>query len=402
MLGFSSTADLSKKSLERLVDLAASTTKARKLPFKYSFPKPAKIPFVKGTYDNNLAKLPPEKTVDLAYEMINASRACDKKVVDNAGVLNVVNYETIVLNTNGVSAKNTGTFFEASLSATAKSGQNVSEGAESTAGRRLKDLKPELVGKKAGEMAVRGLKAQKLKEGDYALILDHGPTQGVLNYIAALVSPMMAKLMFPLLLDKVGKKIANPQVTVIEDPLMPGGVGAAPVDDEGMPSKKCLIIGNGVLRTFVYDSFFGAMEKKKTTGSAARSTFSVGVSNFPGKNYNGEPIPAPRNPYFKPGKWKREEIVEDTKNGLLAQRFHYTRLTNPTRGDFTSVLRMGLYLVKNGEVVGALRKSRLRDNLLDVLKNVDAVSDRLVVAGSWGEYAHVPVIRTKAHVVPID
>jgi len=102
-----------------------------------------------------------------------------------------------------------------------------------------------------------------------------------------------------------------------------------------------------------------------------------------------------------PGDWKREEIIGDTKNGLLVKRFHYTRLTNPTRGDFTSVLRMGLYSVKKGEVAGALKKSRLIDNLLGILKNVDAVSDRLTVAGAWGGYAHTPIIRTKAHVAPV-
>mgnify|MGYP007084797048 CR=1 FL=1 len=110
----------------------------------------------------------------------------------------------------------------------------------------------------------------------------------------------------------------------------------------------------------------------------------------------------PRNPHFEPGEWKREEILEETKHGLLVRRFHYTRLTNPTRGDFTSVLRMGLYAVENGEIAGTLKKSRLLDNLLNMLQNVDAVSDELVVAGSWGNYCHTPVIRTRAHVAPID
>ena len=58
MLGFSSTADFSKKSLEKLVEAADSTAKARKLPFKYSFPKPRKIPKVAGVYDKKLAELP--------------------------------------------------------------------------------------------------------------------------------------------------------------------------------------------------------------------------------------------------------------------------------------------------------------------------------------------------------
>lgn len=328
--------------------------------------------------------------------------AHNKKIVDNAGVLNVVSYETLVLNTHGVSAKNRGTFFEASLSATAERGKSVSEGSEATAGRSLRELKPKGIGEKAAEMAVSGLKSKKLKEDNYTVILDYEPAQGVIGYISYLVSPMVAKLYLPLFLDKLDKKVASSQVTLIDDPLMLNGVGSAPVDDEGTPSKKQVIINKGVLKKFVYDSFYGAIEKEKTTGSAVRASFAVGVSSFPGKNYNGEPIPFPRNPYFKPGKWKREEIVEETKQGLLVRRFHYTRLTNPTRGDFTSVLRMGLYAVKNGEITGALKKSRLLDNLLNMLQSIDAVSDKLVVAGSWGDYAHTPVMRTKAHVAPID
>ena len=181
-----------------------------------------------------------------------------------------------------------------------------------------------------------------------------------------------------------------------------GGLGPAPVDDEGTPSQKQIVIDEGILKEFVYDSFYAAMNEKKTTGNAIRAPFAVGVSSFPGKNYNGEPIPLLRNPYFETGKWKKEEIIEDTKKGLLIRRFHYTRLTNPTRGDFTSVLRMGLYSVKKGEITGSVKKARLLDNLLNLLKRVDAVSDKLVVAGSWGNYAHTPVIRTEAHVAPIN
>ena len=402
MLGFSSTADLSKKSLQKLVDAATSASKARKLPFKYSFPKPGKIPKVTGVYSKKLAELQPEKAVERAYEMVEASMGYSKRVKDNAGVLNIVSYETLVLNTHGVKAKNVGTFFEASLNATAKYRGKVSEGSEATTGRSIKELKPKEIGEKAAEMAVSGLKTQKLKEGIYTMLLDYEPTQEITSYAAMLVSPMIARLYYPLFLNKIGKKVASSQVTLIDDPLMHNGVGSAPIDDEGTPSKKRVIINRGVLKGFVYDSFYAAMEKKKTTGNAVRVSFAVGVSAFPGKNYNGEPIPLPRNPYIKPGKWKREEILEDTKRGLLVRRFHYTRLTNPTRGDFTSILRMGLYIVKNGEVTGAVRKSRLLDNLLKILQNVDAVSDKLVVAGSWGDYAHTPMIRTKAHVTPID
>jgi len=316
-------------------------------------------------------------------------------------VFNLVVYHTLVMNTHGLKAKDDGTFFETSLTATAKRGARSSEGAEATAGRSLKELKTKEIGRKAAEMAVSGLKAQPLKEGTYPIILDPEPSAGINGYISFLCSPMIAKLYYPLFLDKLRKKVGSEELTVVDDPLMPKGIGSAPIDEEGIPSQKIAIMEKGVLKNFVYDTFYGALEKKRPTASGARVAFAVGVSSFPGKNYNGEPIPIPRNPYIVPGDWKREEIIGDTKNGLLVKRFHYTRLTNPTRGDFTSVLRMGLYSVKKGEVAGALKKSRLIDNLLGILKNVDAVSDTLTVAGAWGGYAHTPIIRTKAHVAPV-
>lgn len=403
-LGFSSTADFTSKSLKKAVKAALDASKTRKLPLKYSFPSPAQPPKVSGVYDTKLAKLPSEEAVDLAYQMVEESLAYNRKVTDNAGVFNLVVYHTSIMNSHGIKAENHGTFFETSLTTTAKQGAKSSEGAEATAGRSLKELKPREIGRKAAEMAVSGLKAQKLEEGTYQIICDPAPAVTINLYVSILSSPMIAKLYYPLFLNRLGEKLGSEELTVVDDPLMPNGVGAEPIDEEGSPSQKITIMEKGVLKNFVYDTFHGALEKKATTASGARSPFffaPVGVSTFPGKNYNNEPIPAPRNPYIVPRDWKREEIIEDTKNGLLIKRFHYTRLTNPTRGDFTSVLRMGLYSVKEGEVKSALKKSRLIDNLLSILKNVDAVSDTLTVAGSWGGYAHTPIIRTKAYVAPV-
>jgi len=400
-LGFSSTAQFSKRALEKVVDAAIAASNARKLPFKYSFPKPKKIPKVGKIFDKKLAELPPDMGVEIAYSMIENALEHDSKIADTAGVLNLVEYHTVVLNTHGVSAPNEGTFFEASLTATAKRGTKSAEGSAATAGRSLKEFKPEEIGHESAEMAVAGLKAKKIEAGKYTVVLDHEPTLGVIGYVAAFVSPMIAKLYIPLFLDKIGKKVASEELTVVDDPLMPGGIGSSPIDDEGVPSKKLTIINKGILKRFVYDSFYGALEKKNTTGSALRAIFAVGISAFPGKNYNQEPIPIPRNITVKPGKWKRDEIIEDTKKGLLVRRFHYTRVTNPTRGDFTSVLRMGLYQIKNGEIQNAVSKSRILDNILNMMKNINAISKELVVAGGWGDYAHMPAIRTKAQVTPI-
>jgi len=400
-LGFSSTADLSPQSLKKTVKAALDASKARKLPFKYTFPPPAKAPKVLGIHDDKLARLPGDRAIELAYDMVKASMACNRKITDNSGVFNQVEYRTVVMNSHELTARDDGTFFEASLTATAKQGAKLSEGAESTAGRSLQEFKPKEIGQCTAEMAVDGLKAKRLEKGTYPILFDTEPTSIITQYVELLSSPSLAKKDYPLLLDKVGKRVGSQRLTIVDDPLMPRGVHSSTVDQEGTPSKKVTIIDKGVLKTFVCDSFYGAMEKRQTTGSGNRYYFVVGVSQFLGRNYNLEPIPRARNPCIQPGDWKRDEILEDMKDGLLVKRFHYSRLTNPTRGDFTSVLRMGLYRIKNGKIVGALEKSRLIDNLLDIMKNVDAVSDKMVVAGNWGDYVHAPAIRSKAHVAPV-
>jgi predicted Zn-dependent protease len=67
---------------------------------------------------------------------------------------------------------------------------------------------------------------------------------------------------------------------------------------------------------------------------------------------------------------------------------------------------MGLYRIRNGEIVGSVKKSRLVGNLLEILKNIDMVSkERLLVDGwvyKWGDYHTVPILRSKARVLPIN
>lgn len=400
-LGFSSTSDLSQEGIIKTIESAIKATKTRTIPKNYSFPKPAKKPLIEGIYDKKLAELPEEEAVEIAFQMINESLNYSTKIEDNAGVLNIIEYHTVIMNTHGLCMDDSGTFFEASLTATAKEASTTSEGSESIAGRSLDKLKANIVGKSAAKIAVDGLKAEKISEGEYQLILDATPTADITSYASMLVSPPIAKLYMPLFLNKIGEKIGSEILTLIDNPLMSGGIGSSSIDDEGVPSRKTTIIENGVLKTFVYDTFYAKLENRQSTGNAIREIFTAGISSLPGKNYNSEPIPLPRNPYIEPRDWKKKEIIEDTKEGLLSKFFHYTRITNPIRGDFTSVLRMGLYYIKNGEITYPVKKSRIMDNFFNILKNIDAISSELAVGGGWGSYTHAPTIRTKAHITPV-
>lgn len=401
-LGFSSTSDVSDKGIESATKTAIESAKRRKLPFKYSFPEPTKPSKVERIYDNKVARLPEDEAVHLAYSMVETALDYDKRIKDNSGVLNLVEYHVTTLNSHGVDAVDKGTLIEASLTSTAESNGIAVEGADSHGYRMLDDLDTGAIGRKAAEMAVKGLKSETIREGRYAVILDPGPLAATMVYVNYLISPLFARMRFPILLDKIGKKIGSDLVNIYDEPAYPGGFNSSCIDDEGVGTKKTPIVKNGVFKNFVYDTQYASMEGKKSTGNGIRFAFVTGVSTFLGKNYNLEPIPRLTNGLFAAGDAKRDEVIEDTKDGLLAMRSHYTRITNPTKGDFTTVFRMGLNRVKNGEIVGALKKSRLYDNILSILSNIDLVGDNITSAGSWGNYALVPTIRiSKAHVVSL-
>ena len=401
-LGFGSTSSTSDKSIESTVKTTIESAKRRKLPFKYSFSGPTKPSKVERIYDKKVAELPEDEAVHLAYSMVEAALDYSRKVKDNSGVLNLVEYHITVLNSHGLDVADKGTMIEASLTSTAESNGLATEGADSHGYRMLNDLDAEAIGRRAAEMAVKGLKSEEIKEGKYTLILDPEPLAGIMTYISYLISPLFARMYFPIFLDKIGKKIGSDIVNIYDEPAYPGGFWSACIDDEGVETKETQIIEKGVLKSFVYDTLHASMEGKRSTGNGIRYAFVTGVSTFLGKNYNLEPIPRLTNGLFAAGDAKRDEIIEDTKDGLLAMRSHYTRITNPTRGDFTTVFRMGLNRVKNGEIVGAVKKSRLYDNILSMLGNIDLVGDNITSAGSWGNYALVPTIRiSKVRVVPI-
>jgi PmbA protein len=404
-LGFSSTSNLDEAAIKNAVASAVNVAKKRELPFKMSFLEPAKPSEVEGLYDKKLAELDSGKAVELAYAMINSSLGYSKKIFDNAGVLKIVDYAVFIQNSNGLRVSDRGTFFESGLTARARDNGKITEGADMIGGRNLRQIRPEDVGKNAAEMAIGGLKAKPLKDDVYPIVFGFEAVAEIIAFLCALTSPVFSKMSYPLLINKVGEKVASEEISFYDDQTMPGGYGSCRIDDEGNPARKIPIIEKGVFNTFLYDVFNAKLEGKKVTGGACRSLLKLppitGTVKFAGKSYIAAPDPVALNPVLASGDSSSEEIIKETKKGLLAKSFHYSGLTNPTRGDFTSILRMGLYQIENGEVVGTVTKSILIDNLLDILKNVDMVSKELRVSGSWFlTYATVPMFRSKSRVLP--
>ena len=130
------------------------------------------------------------------------------------------------------------------------------------------------------------------------------------------------------------------------------------------------MIENGIFKnTFsnLYDSYKEG--KKESSGNAIRMGSPMGRSAEP------IPISAPHNLTITQGSSSQEDMIKDTKHGLLVGRLWYTYAVNPIKGDFSCTARSGIRIIKNGKIVGPGKSVRIVHNLPTLLKNISDIGN---------------------------
>jgi TldD protein len=177
---------------------------------------------------------------------------------------------------------------------------------------------------------------------------------------------------------QTGKKVASDLITVIDDSTMEGKFGAYRFDDEGTPSKKNILIENGILKGFMSDRFTAKALGIAPSGNGRRQSF------------RNKPVPRMTNTYIARGKSDPNEIISSIKHGLLVKRMGGGEV-NVTNGDFVFEVTEG-YLIEDGKVKHPVRGAILTGNGPKVLETIDMVgSDLTFQTGVCGKYDHAPV-----------
>ncbi|WP_243138197.1 TldD/PmbA family protein [Heliorestis acidaminivorans] len=176
-----------------------------------------------------------------------------------------------------------------------------------------------------------------------------------------------------------GQEVASPLVTVIDDGTIRGKYGTIRFDDEGTKGQKNVLIEKGVLKEFMYDRFTASKEKRESTGNGRR------------ESYQHKPVPRMTNTLIAAGDEDPSAIIKDTKEGLLVKKMGGGQV-NTTNGDFVFDVAEG-YIIKDGEIVHAVRGATLTGNGPEVLRKVDRVGKDLGYAiGTCGKEGQgVPV-----------
>jgi TldD protein len=170
--------------------------------------------------------------------------------------------------------------------------------------------------------------------------------------------------------DKIGKKVAEPFVSIVDDGTTLNNRGAINMDDEGNDVKQTYMVENGILTSYLHDRISAKHYGVEPTGNGRRESF------------RHMPLPRMRNTYMLNGPHKQEEIIESVKYGIFAESFTNGQVRIGP-GDFTFYVKQG-YLIENGRMTRPIKDVNIIGNGPRVLQDIVMVADDIEMSeGGW-------------------
>ncbi|MFX1374938.1 MAG: TldD/PmbA family protein [Promethearchaeota archaeon] len=372
-LGFAFSNKLEEKTINNLCTTAIKMMNVSTPdPDFHDLPGPyLNYPRVNGLFDKDLKMMRLEDSLSYINTLIQVCEQ-DELAISQSGSF-ISNYtKTHIFNSNGleVSGKDTSCSLSSHIIVKDSIGKETSFGYEWQSERSLKKLDALNVAKTALEEAKRNLNRKKIRSMKVPVILTpKGTIQLILRPLASAINGESFQYKRSFLVDKRDEIIGSEYLNIEDNGLLNDAVGSAIFDGEGVPCKNKKIIEKGrFLRTgLLHNSYTAGKEGIESTGNAARNSYSsipsIGATNFIMEN----------------GDFTINEMIKDVNKGIL---FDYTG-DNPniSTGDFSGLILHG-NLIINGEVKEPLNETMIGINLLDLFKNIDAISKEFKIYGS--------------------
>ncbi|MDP3956828.1 MAG: TldD/PmbA family protein [bacterium] len=304
-------------------------------------------------FDAEAVNLSLETQIDLARRLEAAAFAYDRRI-KNSGGSSMQSFlgEVFYASSSGFFGSYKASDFSLGVEPIAAEGHEMQTGSWYASARFLKSLPvAETIGEKAALLAVRQLGGQKVKTCEAPVVMSPMAASEFIGTVRSAASGAQLYRKQSFLYGKLGKNIANKNVTLVDDPMLASGLGSRPFDGEGAQSRKIEVIKDGTLNSYLLDSYSGRKLGMKTTGAA-------GPSNF----------------YLQPGKYSEDEIIASVKDGLYAVELigFGVDLVN---GTYSKGVR-GMW-IKDGKLAFPVEEITIAGNLMDMLQAIEMVGNNL-------------------------
>ncbi|HEX5022601.1 MAG TPA: metallopeptidase TldD-related protein [Candidatus Binatia bacterium] len=365
-----STSDISKKSIEKLVEDTARMARvtaqdphgglpdsgelARELPQLDLIDEPARGVSV-------------DEKIDLALQAEKSALAYDSRITNSEGAEFSNQFGRVIYATShGFAGEYSGSTFGHSVSPVASQNGSMQRDYWYSSNRKFAKLEsPASVGEKAARRVLRRLGGRKIKTCEAPIVFDAEMAASLLRNLASALSGYSLYKGASFLAGKLGTQIGSDLLTVIDDGTIAGALGSRPFDGEGLPVRKKSVVEKGRLQSYLLDTYSGKKLGMASTGNASRS-----VGEPPGVS--------PANFFLVAGKDSPEQIIATVNHGL-----YVTELigfgVNMVTGDYSRGAA-GLW-IENGELAYPVEEITIAGNLKEMFQNIEMVGSDLEMRG---------------------
>lgn len=377
------TNDLTKKGILNNIDYLINTAKLVPPDPKYPglIREKQKFPSL-SLNDPKVSNINPDIIIDVVDEAIVTGEAVDKRIKGVSGNLLISDGFTYFVSSASQELFYPQTNITSVININALEQGEESRSNSAFGSRMLSQLGMEKEAKETAERAIQGLGAKTIEPGEYEVILDHQAVNRLLFFVGYATSSRLIINKASFLTDKLGQQVFNDKFTLINDPHNPEHLGSRPIDDEGLATQTFPVIENGVLKNYSYSRLDASRMGAKPTGCC----FTI----------LDETLGFPIAETMKAGTYSKEEMVSEIKHGLLITNFHYINFVNLPVGSVTGMTKDGLFIIKDGEIIGSARNMRFTDEISRILKEIEIGKElKQPVIGAYDIKSIVAPIKVK-------
>lgn len=315
-------------------------------------------------YSENTASITPEQRTIVAEQSINAAKA---KGVTAAGFLEDGQWSNAMMNSNGLFVYSQDTEMDFTITMRTEDGTGSGYAIRNyTDFNKFSSAKSSDI---AIEKAITSQNAKAIEPGKYTVILEPAASFGLLRNMMWNMSARRADEGRSFLSKKgggtkKGEQIVDERVNIYSDPLNAEAPGMTWVGN-GLPMKKTSWIKNGVVDNIRYGRFWA---KEKSV----------------------DPVPYRGNFIMEGGNSNLDEMIKNTKRGILVTRLWYIRSVDPQTLLYTGLTRDGTFFIENGKIKHPVKNFRFNESPIIMLNNLETLGEQQRIGGSL-----VPIMKVR-------
>ncbi|HEY5562964.1 MAG TPA: TldD/PmbA family protein [Clostridiaceae bacterium] len=313
-----------------------------------------------NNYSESLVKITDERKIEFGKALEERAKKISSKIIRSEVMISSTENKKYIYNSKGLGLSHKKNSLLITVEVVASDRDKMYCYYSYKYCKSLKEEDIDFIAKEAVEGALACINGDSVASGKYAVILKNEAAIDMLETFSGIFSSDNVQKGLSLLKSTLGKEIGSKVLTIIDNPLLAEGLMSSPFDSEGVPTYSKEVVKAGELKTLLYNLKTALKDGVNSTGNGFRT------------NYTSPIEVAPSNFYIEPGRLSYLELIQELKEGLVINELQGLHSgANPISGDF-SLAAKG-FLVKKGNIVGAVEQITISGNFYRLLKDIKAV-----------------------------